>query len=105
MLLQMLEHQFCDLSVFREGLSEDEDVVNVDAHGAVHNEILEDVIHHGLEGHRAVCKAEKHHKGFEQPVIGTKRGFPFVPFFYSNVVVTPLHVELGEILGSAELIN
>ena len=46
--------------MFRQGLSEDEYVVDVDANGAIHNEILEYVIHHGLEGRGAVREAEEH---------------------------------------------
>ena len=91
--------------MFREGLSENKDVVDVDAYGAVHNEVLENVIHHGLGGRGTVSEAEKHHEGFEQSMVCAECGFPLVPFFYSNIVVTPPNVKLGEIPGPAELIK
>ena len=91
--------------MFRKGLSENEDVVDVDSDGVVHNEILENVIHHGLEGHGTVHEAEEHNEGFEQPAIGVKSGLPLVPFLYSNIVVPPPDINLGEILGPAVLVN
>ena len=91
--------------MFREGLSEDEDVVDVDTYGAVHNEVSEDVIHHGLEGRWTVGEAKKHDKGLEQSAVSAKSGLPLIPFFYLNNVVPPSDVELGEVTGPAELIN
>lgn len=41
--LESLEHQFCDPLVFRESLRENQDVVDVDAHGAVRDEVSENV--------------------------------------------------------------
>jgi len=39
------------------------DVTHVDYHDSLIYEFLEDVIHHGLEHHRAVWKAEEHDRG------------------------------------------
>jgi hypothetical protein len=47
------------------GLYEDEDVVEVNTDDAFHNKVLEDVVHHGLEGGGRVSESEKHHQGFE----------------------------------------
>ena len=46
--------------MFCEGLREDEDVIDVDTHGAVHDEVLENVVHHGLGAHRAIHEAKEH---------------------------------------------
>jgi hypothetical protein len=46
-------------------LHADEDVVEVNADDTFHNKVLEDVVHHGLEGGGGVCESKKHHQGFE----------------------------------------
>ena len=33
-----------------------------------------------------------------------EHGLPFIALFYSNIIVPPPHIELGEITGSAELV-
>ena len=103
--LEPLQHQFGTLTVFHEGLGEEEDVVDIDTHGVVHDEILEDVVHHGLEGHRAVGETEEHDEGFEQAAVGTECGFPLVTLFYSKVIVPPPYIQFGEVPGTVELID
>ena len=43
-----------------------EDAVPVDYHIALVNEVLENVVHHCLEGGQTVGEAEEHDKGFEE---------------------------------------
>jgi hypothetical protein len=91
--------------MFLFGLCEDEDVVNVDAYDALENQILEDLIHHGLERCRGVGQSEAHDEWFKEPVIGAKHGLPLVAFLYLHIVVTPLHVQLCEVPRSAKVMD
>ena len=54
----------------------DQDVVQVNHHNTFHYEVLEDVVHHGLEGGRTVSHAKEHYQGFEQASIGPEGRFP-----------------------------
>ena len=40
--------------MFFKGFSENEDIIDIDANDAFHDQILEDFIHHGLESGRAI---------------------------------------------------
>jgi len=104
MLLQQLQNTAGDLPVLFKGLHEDEDVVQIDHNHAFRDEVLEDVIHHCLEGGGTVRKAE-HDKGLIQAVVGLEGSLPFISFLYPDVVEAPSDVQFREVLGSAELRN
>src|SRR3979490_3550105 len=84
---------------------EDEDVIKVDRDDTLGDEVLEDFVHHRLEGRRAVCQSKVHHEWFEQTAISSKHRFPFIAFFYPHVVIPPADVELGEVLRAFESVN
>ena len=87
--------------LFRPG--KDQDVVQVDHHDTFRYEVPEDVVHHSLEGGRAVSHAKEHYQGFKQASIGPEGCLPLISGFNVDVVETPLNVQLGEVPGSAEL--
>jgi len=62
-----------------------------------------DVIHHGLEGGRAVGHAKKHYQGFEQASIGPEGCLPLVSRLDTDVVEIPTDIQLGKVSGSTEL--
>jgi len=105
MLLQQLQNAAGDLPVLFKGFREDEDVVQIDHNHAFRDEVLEDVVHHRLEGGRTVCEAEQHDKGLVQAAVGLEGGLPFVSFLYLDIVEAPSDVQFHEVLGSAELRN
>ena len=43
-------------------LDKDQNVIQIDYHNAFRYEILEDIVHHGLEGGWAVSHSEEHHQ-------------------------------------------
>ena len=51
-----------------------QDIVHIDRHISFINEVLEDVIHHGLEGGQAVGEAKEHDQGFEEAPCNEYRG-------------------------------
>ena len=63
----------------------------------------EDVVHHSLEGSRAVGYSKEHHEGFKETVIGAKGHLLFISELDAHIVEPPLDVNFCEVLGSAEL--
>ena len=63
------------------------------------NEILEDVVHHHLEGSWAVGEAKEHDQGFEEASIRPEGGLPLVSLFDPYIVISPSYVQLCEVLG------
>ena len=51
--------------MFVDGLGKDEDIVEIDHHMSFHDELLEDVIYHGLESGWTVGEAKEHDKRFK----------------------------------------
>jgi hypothetical protein len=91
----MLFHCFC----------KDEDVIQVDTDHTFGNEILENVIHHGLESGWTVSETEKHHQRFEKSSVGVECGLPLITFLDSDIVVTPMDIELGEVACASKTID
>ncbi|KAF9803698.1 hypothetical protein IEO21_09584 [Rhodonia placenta] len=68
-------------------------------------EIMENIIHHRLEGHRGIGEAEEHHQGFIQPPVSYKGCLPFVTGFDPDIVISPSDIELREECGTTELVH
>ena len=84
-------------------LGEDQDVIQVDHHNTFCYEVLEDIIHHGLEGGRTVSHSKEHYQGFEQASIGLEGHLPLISGLNANIVETPTDIQLGEVSGPMEL--
>jgi hypothetical protein len=82
-----------------------EDIVKVDTNHAIHNEILKDVIHHGLKGRGGVRESEKHHQGLKEASICTKRSLPLIAFPHAHIVIPPSYIEFHEVLRTLELVD
>ena len=78
MFLETFQHSPHDIPMLRQCLSEYEDVIQVDADNPFRYHVLEDVIHHCLEGGGAVREAEEHDLWFEEPMVCAEGGFPFI---------------------------
>jgi len=83
--------------------SKDQDVVQVDHHDTFCYEVPEDVVYYGLEGGGTVGHAKEHYQGFKQASIGPEDYLPLVSGLDTDVVETPMDIQLGEVSGSAEL--
>ena len=75
-----------------------EDIVHVDHHIALIDEVFENVIPHHLEGGQTIGKAEEYDKGLEEAPICLEGSLPLVPLFDLYVVVSPTYVKLHEVL-------
>ena len=72
-------------------------IVHIDHHIPFIDEVLEDVVHHGLEGGRAVGEAEEHDHGFKEAPIRSEGGFPLVSD--SHIVVSPTDIQFRKVPG------
>ena len=66
---------------------------------------MEDLIHHHLEGCQAVCEAKEHDLWLKEPSVGMECGLPLVTLSDSDIVETPLDIQLSKVLGTLELRN
>ncbi|KAF8235155.1 hypothetical protein L208DRAFT_1258496, partial [Tricholoma matsutake] len=94
-----------DATVLFNCVSEDEDVVKIDADNAFKDEVMENVIHHGLKGGRTISKAKEHDKQFKKTMVGMKGCLPLISLLYPHIIVAPMDVKLGEVSGSMELVH
>src|SRR6266702_286420 len=88
----------------------DADVGHVDADGGpkwfmLEDDVVVDVVHHGLEGRWRVCKSEIHNRGFEKTVSGFQCCFLLVTFVDAHIVIPPSDVELCINVCIAEVAN
>jgi len=74
-----------------------------DYHNAFYYEVSEDVIHHGLEDSWAVGHPKEHYSGFEQASVGSESHLPLVSGLNTDVVETPMDIQLGKVFSSTEL--
>ena len=91
-------------SVFGEGIQVDQDIVEVDTYQAFHDEVSENVIHHGLESGQAIGETKEHHQAFKQLLVSSEGGLPLITLLDSDIIVPPLNIQLGEVLHPSELV-
>jgi len=63
----------------------------------------EDVVHHSLEGGRAVGHPEKHYEGFKEATVGVEGCFPFISGLDAYLIETPADIQFCKVSGSTEL--
>src|ERR1700748_3546425 len=84
-------------AVFLERLSEDENVVHVNNHHPLINELFEQLIHHSLECGGTVAQSKENDKWLEQSPVGSKCCLPLVAVFDPNIIIPPADIELGKV--------
>jgi hypothetical protein len=104
-LSQLLQNQSCNAPMFFDALCEDEDVVEVYTNHAFHDEVLENVVHHCLEGGGRVSESKKHHQWLVEAAISAKYCLPLVTLFHSNILVPPSYVKFREEFRAVKLIH
>ena len=71
----------------------------------LHDEVLEDIIHHGLECCQTVGESEEHDKRFKEATVCVNGSLPLTTILYPYIVEPPLHIQLGEVFHALELGN
>ena len=86
-----------------DSFSENEYVVQVNHHNPFSYELLEDVIHHGLESGWAIGETKEHYQWFEETSVRSESSLPLIAFFHPNIIETPSDIQFGKALGTSEL--
>ncbi|KAG5334045.1 hypothetical protein C0989_004507 [Termitomyces sp. Mn162] len=104
-LVEALQDKTGDPAVFLQCFGVDEDVIKVYAHYTLCNEVLEDVVHHGLEGGWAIGETEEHDKQLKQFPVGLEGCLLLISFLNAHIVVTPPDVQFSEVLCTPEVVD
>ena len=91
--------------VFFKCLSEDEKIIHIDNQNILVNEVLEEMVYHGLEDGWAVCHSVEHDSEFKDSTMGGEHSFSIVFRKDLEIIVTIVKVKLGEDLGTIEIVN
>ena len=62
------------------------------AHHSLHDEVMEGVIHHGLECSGAIGEAKEHDQQFEQPLVCPECCLPLISFLNAHIVIAPADI-------------
>ena len=89
--------------MFQQRLCKDENIIKVDTDNSFRYHVVEDVIHHRLEGCQAVHKAKEHDLWLKEPLVGAECSLPLVTFPNPDVVETPPDIQFVEVFGTLEL--
>uniref|UniRef100_A0A388LW15 Uncharacterized protein n=1 Tax=Chara braunii TaxID=69332 RepID=A0A388LW15_CHABU len=92
------------LKVGLEGGAEDKDVIKVD-NDTDFEEVVEDVVHGGLEGSGGIGESEWHHEELVVPEPRAEGGLVSVLLANTDLVEATTKVDLGKVLGSTETIK
>jgi hypothetical protein len=105
MFAHLIQDLSSDMSMFVAISGKDENVVEIHRDDPFHDEIVEYLIHHGLEGGRTIGEAKVHDQWFKEATIGAKCGLPLITLLNSDIIVPPTDVELGKVLRAFESVN
>jgi len=81
----------------------DQDVVQVHYDNSFRYNGSEDVIHHSLEGSRAIGHSKEYYEGFKEASVGAESCLSLISGLDAYIIEAPTDVEFCEVLGSAEL--
>jgi hypothetical protein len=101
-LSEPMEHLPDDFVMTDKVRMRDEDVIKVDHDISRQDEVLEDVVHHCLEGGRGVGKAKVHHQQLKEPRLVWNTAFHSLP---SRMLLKPHQTSSFEELGSLQTVN
>ncbi|KAG5335269.1 hypothetical protein C0989_001606 [Termitomyces sp. Mn162] len=104
-LAEAFQDEMSDLMVFLQCFGVDEDVIEVHAHYTLYNEVLKDIIHHGLEGGWAVGETKEHDEQLKQSLVGLEGHLLLVSFLNAHIVVTPPDIQFSEVLHASKVVD
>ena len=71
---------------------EDEDVVQVYDYDLFCNQILEDIVYHGLEGCQTVSHPKEHYQRFKEFLACLEGSLPFISRLDAYIIKTPIDI-------------
>jgi hypothetical protein len=81
----------------------DKDVVQVDTDHSFRDEVLEDVVHHGLKIGQTIGETKEHDQRFKEFLVGAECSFPLVTFFDLDIVVPPVDIQFCKVTYALEM--
>ena len=91
--------------VFCMILGKNENVIQVHQDLVGGNLILQNLVHHSLEGFRGVGEAKEHDEGFKESLIHMEGRLELISFLDANIVISPSNIQLGEPVSVLKVIN
>jgi hypothetical protein len=91
--------------MFIQGASEDQDVIEIDQDNFLHDKVLEDLIDHSLECGQTIGETKLHYQGLKEASIYAECCLPLIALTDMDIIVSPAHVELGEIASTLEAMD
>jgi hypothetical protein len=89
--MKSFKDESCDATMLFNGFCENEDVIEVETDDTFHDEVLENVVHYGLEGGGGVSESKKHHQGFKEAMVCPNTAFHLLPSFM-HMLLYPHHM-------------
>src|ERR1700735_4608446 len=99
MLPEELHNPSDNFPMFLQGLCEYKDVVEVYHHYSFGDQVLEDSVHHCLEGSGTIGQTEEHDERLIKAPVSPESGLPFISIFHPDIIETPADIEFSEIPG------
>jgi len=84
-------------------LRKDQNVIQVHYDNPFCYDSSENIIHHSLEGSRAVGHSEEHYERFEEASVGVKGYLPLISGLDAYIIEIPADIQFCEIPGFMEL--
>ena len=82
-----------------------EEVIHVDDKPSFGDHVSEGVVHESLEHGRGITKTKEHHSWLKESFVGNEGCFPLMTILDTDVVVSPMNVELGEVVSIFQLVH
>ena len=86
-------------------LGMDTKVIHVNFEPLFSDHVHKNMVHESLEGRWSITEAKEHHGQFIEAKRGDECCLPLVVFLDTDVVVTPMDIELGEYRGFLHIVN
>ena len=82
-----------------------EEVIHIDNQPSFSDHVSERVIHESLECGGGVAKTKEHNGQFKESFVGDKGCFPLVTIFDTDVVISLVNIEFGEVVSVFQLVH
>jgi hypothetical protein len=66
---------------------------------------MEDLIYHNLECRWTIGETKVHYQGLKETLIGLECCHPLVALSDTDIIVSPVHIELGEVAHTLEAMD
>jgi hypothetical protein len=105
MYMHVIKDKLCNASIFIQGACEDQDVIKIYGDNSLCDKILENLIHHYLEGGQTIGEITVHHEWLKEALVCMEHCLPLIALTDTDIVVSPAHMKLCEIVYALEAMD